>query len=106
IAPSALLDGVLVHAGEVIPGEVVGPHMVQAEPVVTVEIVARARRAVQPLGLAAGTVAAARGRSGRRAAARALLEGVLGEARHPPIMWDARAARQGGAPWPSVAPVG
>src|SRR3546814_7607804 len=47
IAPAALLDRVLVHALEVVPGQVVLAHMLQAEPEVAGEVVARARRPVQ-----------------------------------------------------------
>src|SRR5437867_11723354 len=62
VAADLGLDLNFAHPGVVIPGDVVGPHMFETEPIVAVEFEARAGRTEVAATLAAGVVAQARRR--------------------------------------------
>ena len=66
VRPDEAFDLALRHAGEVIPGAVVFTDMLEAEPVIILKLLARARRPVDSLGPTALMVASPQGRSDGR----------------------------------------
>src|SRR5437588_8078308 len=60
VAPDLGLDLGIAHPAVVVPGEVVGPHMLKAEPVIAVEFQPRPGRTEVTAGITAGVVAQVR----------------------------------------------
>ena len=56
------------HAGVIVPGLVVGLHVLEAEKIVVAQLLTRFRRAIEALGLAAVVIAKLAARPVRRAA--------------------------------------